>query len=161
MSVTFILETTSSAPVETLFGLSLDIDAHRDSMAHTGERAISGVTTGRIGLGQTVTWRARHFGIPFTMTSRISELNEPLFFVDEQVKGPFASFRHRHEFEATDYGTVMRDQVEFAAPFGFLGRLAERLFLGRYMERLIVQRNRHLLATAAVATGRFADDTPE
>lgn len=62
---------------------------------------MGGVTAGRIGLGEEVTWRAVHFGLPFTMTSRVTELERPLRFVDEQVRGPFRSFRHEHRFEAT------------------------------------------------------------
>ena len=41
-------------------------------------------------LGQTVTWQARHFGLPFRMTSKITEYERPTHFVDEQVSGPFA-----------------------------------------------------------------------
>lgn len=32
---------------------------------------------GRIGLGETVMWRATHFCIPFTMTSSVIELERP------------------------------------------------------------------------------------
>ena len=38
----------------------------------------------------------------------------------------------------------MRDVVEFAAPLGLLGRLAERLVLDRYVPWLIRMRNEHL-----------------
>jgi hypothetical protein len=57
---------------ERCFELSLSVDAHSASMAESGERAIGGVTSGVMNLGDTVTWRARHFGIPFTMTSTIA-----------------------------------------------------------------------------------------
>lgn len=67
-------------------------------METSGEQAIGGVTSGSIALGETVTWRARHFGIWFTMTSRITSLERPNRFVDEQVRGPFRSFHHEHVF---------------------------------------------------------------
>lgn len=38
----------------------------------------------------------------------------------------------------------MVDRIEFVAPFGPLGRLAEKLVLARYLQRLIERRNRHL-----------------
>jgi hypothetical protein len=38
----------------------------------------------------------------------------------------------------------MTDIVEFEAPAGWLGRLAERLVLASYMPSLIDQRNRYL-----------------
>jgi len=38
----------------------------------------------------------------------------------------------------------MTDMVEFTAPLGVLGRVAERLILARYLERLIRDRGRFL-----------------
>lgn len=73
MTVEFEHRTRIGAPVEVVLDLSLDIDAHMASMAHSGERAIGGVTSGLIGLGEEVTWRARHFGIPFTMPGAAGE----------------------------------------------------------------------------------------
>lgn len=75
MPSTFSIVTDSSVDAQSLFDVSLSIDAHIKSMAHSRERAIAGVTSGRIGLGETVTWRARHFGIWFTMTSKITALD--------------------------------------------------------------------------------------
>lgn len=105
---------------------------------------MKGVTSGLIGDGQDVTWRARHFGIPLTMTSRVTAFDYPHSFTDEQVKGPFKAFRHVHDFAPTATGSVMIDRVEFSAPLGFLGRAVERLFLARYLERLIVRRGQFL-----------------
>lgn len=135
------LETRIAASPAACFALSLSVDAHSASMSHAGERAVAGVTSGEMRAGETVTWRARHFGIPWRMTSRITDHEAPHRFVDEQVSGPFARWWHEHRFEATSEGTRMIDTVEFAAPFGLLGRLAERLFLERYMTRLLQRRN--------------------
>jgi ligand-binding SRPBCC domain-containing protein len=99
------------------------------------------VTSGLIGLGEEVTWQARHFGVPFRMTSRIADLDAPNRFVDEQVRGPFARFRHEHTFTPQSNGsTMMIDQVAFEAPFGPIGRLSERVLLARHLEHLIRDR---------------------
>jgi ligand-binding SRPBCC domain-containing protein len=82
------------------------------------------------------------------MTSRITEMEAPDYFVDEQISGPFRRFRHVHEFSQDSTGTVMVDRVEFAAPFGPLGRLAEKLVLAHYLRKLIETRNRHLAGDA-------------
>lgn len=148
MTVTFETTTAIAASPEVVFDLSLDIDAHLDSQAAAGERAVGGVTAGRIGLGEEVTWRATHFGVPFTMTSRITELERPHRFVDEQTRGPFRRFRHEHEFRPSGAGTTMVDRVSFDAPLGPLGRLVERLVLGAYLERLIEERGRFLRVAA-------------
>lgn len=117
-------------------------------MVHSRERAIAGVTNGLIELGEQVTWRAGHFGIPFTMTSKIVEMARPTSFLDEQVSGPFKSFRHHHAFEPSGTGTDMTDTIWFTAPLGPIGSVVDRVALGRYMRRLIVQRNAHLKLAA-------------
>ena len=141
---------------ETAFDLSLSIDAHLESFERSGERAVGGVTAGVIGLGEFVTWRARHFGITWTMTSTITEWDRPRRFVDEQRRGPFRSFRHEHRFEPVSDGTRLLDHVEFEAPFGLLGRAVERLVLARYLRRLIDVRNAFLV-TEATRLGAAAD----
>lgn len=141
---TIRLETKIPASAEACFVLSLTVDAHAESMKRSGERAVAGVTSGVMKLGDTVTWRARHFGIPFTMTSRISAHEAPHRFVDEQVSGPFAGWWHEHRFEADGGGTRMIDVVEFASPVGALGRVVDRLVLTGYLTRLLQQRNRWL-----------------
>jgi len=130
--------------VERAFDLSLDINAHLKSLSASDERAVDGVREGLIGLSETVTWRARHFGVTWTMTSQITEWDRPGWFADEQVRGPFKSFRHEHEFRPVGDQTEMRDRVVFTAPAGVIGRLVERLVLRRYLARLIDVRNAYL-----------------
>ncbi|MBD1537656.1 SRPBCC family protein [Pseudarthrobacter sp. NKDBFgelt] len=144
MTASFVCRTQSSLPPERLFDLARSVDAHVESQKGSGERAVAGVTSGLIGAGQEVTWRARHFGIPLTMTSRVTHVDFPRSFTDEQVRGPFRSFRHVHEFEATPGGCIMTDRVVFTAPFGFLGRAAGKLVLRPYLQRLIRDRGRFL-----------------
>lgn len=142
------LETVIAAAVEECFELSLSVDAHTDSKGASGERAIAGVTSGQMTLGDSVTWRARHFGIPFRMTSKITAYERPFRFVDEQVRGPFRAWRHEHTFAASSSGTTsMIDAVEFRSPLGPIGALADGLVLRRYLLDLLRQRNDWLKMT--------------
>lgn len=145
MAVEFVCTTRTSMPRDELFDLSRSIDAHTESMADSRERAVAGTTSGLISPGEEVTWRAWHFGIPIRMTSRITAMDAPRSFVDEQVRGPFRYFRHTHEFTEGPGGTTMVDRIEFAAPFGPLGRLVEKLVLARYLQQLIETRNQYLV----------------
>lgn len=148
----FELVTRIAAPPGRVFDASLDVDVHTASMADSGERVVGGVSAGGMRLGDTVTWRARHFGVWWRMTSAITAYDRPGFFVDEQQRGPFRRWRHEHHFAADDAaggdggGTVMRDVVEFASPLGVLGRAVDRLVLRRYMIKLIAERNAHIKA---------------
>lgn len=76
------------------------------------------------------------------MTSEITELRSPELFVDEQVRGPFHSFRHEHRSVAFPGGTTMVDHVHFVAPLGALGRAVEAAVLGRYLRKLIHRQKR-------------------
>ena len=136
------LETVIAAPIGDCFGLSLSVDAHAASMQASKEQAIGGVSSGVMRLGDSVTWRARHFGIAFRMTSAITEYQPPGRFVDEQQHGPFRRWWHEHTFTPLVNGqTQMIDIVRFESPFGLLGYLADSLVLGYYMPHLLRQRN--------------------
>jgi ligand-binding SRPBCC domain-containing protein len=142
----FVITTQLSCPPDAAFDASLDIDLHLRSMAASGERAVGGVTRGKIGLGESVTWSARHFGVWWRMTSTISAYERPVRFVDEQVRGPFRSWRHEHRFEDRAGGTRMTDVVEFTAPLGPLGAVVAGTVLRAYLRRLIARRNAELKA---------------
>jgi ligand-binding SRPBCC domain-containing protein len=145
MSGRFRLVTDVRAPIEAVFDTSLDLDVNLAAMARYGQQAVGGRTSGRIGLGETVTWQARHLGVPFRLTSRIVELDRPTRFVDEQIRGPFAAYRHLHRYEPSGAGTRMIDVVTFTAPLGPLGRVAERVVVGERLRTLIVARNQELV----------------
>lgn len=142
------LLTEINAPIEKVFNLARSIDLHIESTKQTGEKAIAGKTSGLIGLGETVTWRAKHFGIPQNLTSKITEFQYPNLFVDEMVSGAFKSFRHEHHFSQADGQTMMTDIFTFESPLGFLGKIANTLFLKKYMIRLLLKRNQAIKQTA-------------
>jgi ligand-binding SRPBCC domain-containing protein len=63
---------------------------------------------------------------------------------------------------APDGGTVLRDELRFAAPLGILGRIAERLVLRRYMTRFLQTRNAVLKRVAESEEWRqFMDGTSD
>ncbi|HKO56037.1 MAG TPA: SRPBCC family protein [Thermoanaerobaculia bacterium] len=134
------IDTWIVAPVGRCFDAARDLDLHMRSVAHTGERAVAGRTSGLIGHGEEVTWRARHFGIVQRFTSRITAFDPPRHFQDSMMRGAFRTFVHDHYFDAIDGRTRMRDVLAFSAPLGLLGLIAERLVLRRYMTRLLTMR---------------------
>ena len=136
------LRTEINASKEIVFDLSRSIDLHKISTEHTNETAIAGKTSGLIGMHETVTWRAKHFGFYQHLTSKITEYKRPNLFVDEMVKGAFKSFRHEHHFTESNCGTLMTDYFDYESPLGILGKLADKLFLQKYMTELLTERNR-------------------
>lgn len=146
------LETIIHAPPEVCFDLALDVEVHTASVAASGERAVAGVITGRMALGDWVTWEATHFGVRQRLTAVITECDRPRCFVDEMREGAFERFRHFHGFEAIEGGTRMLDVFDYTSPLDWLGRAADALFLEAYMRRLLVERVGHLKAIAEAQT---------
>jgi len=146
--VTIELSTFIAAPPERVFDLARSIDLHRLSMERSREEAVAGRTSGLIGPGETVTWRAWHFGVRQRLAVRITGYERPRWFRDELVRGVFATMVHDHHFGPVDGGTEMRDVFRFGAPAGPLGRLIETLLLERYMTRLLEDRNAAIKAAA-------------
>lgn len=136
------LETIIKAPLEIVFDLSRSIDLHILSLEHTRERAVAGRLTGLVEKGETVTWSAKHLGVTQKLTSLITDVEPYHFFADEMVSGAFKEFRHEHHFEKLENGdTFMKDLFSYTSPLGFLGIIADKLFLENYMTKLLEQRN--------------------
>ena len=135
------VQTHIHAPKEVIFDLSRNIDIHIVSANQTGEQAISGTTSGLIGLGETVTWKGRHFGMILYHTSHIPILDYPDYFVDVMTKGHFKSFRHEHRFQYDKGITLMTDTLYYETPFGFFGAVFDRLVLRKYLYGFLQKRN--------------------
>ena len=87
--------------------------------------------------GQIITYKVSPF--PFMKINWVTEITEVTevtevknynYFIDEQRFGPYKMWRHEHWFEELANGnTLMKDKISYKIPFGFLGHLAQRLFI--------------------------------
>jgi ligand-binding SRPBCC domain-containing protein len=81
-------------------------------------------------------------------TALITEFEWNHHFADIQKKGPFKSFHHRHELreETRDQarGTVVRDLIEYDVGFGWLGEIAQRIFVSRQLQGTFEYRQKAL-----------------
>jgi ligand-binding SRPBCC domain-containing protein len=136
--------TLIDAPIERVFDLSRSVEVHLLANVHDGEQALAtgGVTTGLVGLGETVTWRAKHFGLWLELTSKTTAFEPPAYFQVTMVAGIFRSMQADHMLRTLPSGkTELRDIFAIAAPLPILGPIAEVLFLRRYMIALNRERN--------------------
>lgn len=135
------LTTRIKAPPGRCFDLSRSIEFHLRTAGETQEEVVGGRSSGLIGLGEMVEWRATHLGVRQRLKVRISAFDRPRYFKDEQVEGAFRHFEHEHWFhDDGSGGTLMRDRFVFSAPWGPLGWLAERLVVGPHMRRFLSHR---------------------
>ena len=149
--------TLIEAPIERCFDLARSVEAHLAGAADSGEQVVAngGISAGLIGLGERVTWRAKHLGVWHELTSEITAMERPAWFRDVMIRGPFKSMAHDHFFRATGEGSSeLRDVFEFAAPVPVLGRLAEKLVLERHMRSFLRKKNAILKRIAESAEWR-------
>ena len=81
-------------------------------------------------IGTLIDYTINLIGFKMHWRTIITSYNPPFSFVDEQLKGPYKYWHHKHEFESTEKGTIIRDYVNYALPFGILGRLAYNVYVG-------------------------------
>ena len=92
-----------------------------------GSRAI--IDTKILGL-YTARWVAEH-----------TEYDPPRSFTDVQISGPFTSWVHLHTIEPHAEGTLLRDEIEYEPPFGFLGTLAAPFAIVPKLEKMFNYRH--------------------
>ena len=75
-------------------------------------------------------------GIPVTWVSVITHLDPPHSFVDEQIRGPYRRWHHRHRFRPADGGIEMTDTVTYTMKYGLLGNLLHALLVRNRLESI-------------------------
>ena len=73
---------------------------------------------------------------PIRWTTEIGEWEPPHRFFDFQVRGPSKLWEHTHTFEPSGDGTLMRDRIRYAIPYGPLGSIAHVAFVRRDLRRI-------------------------
>lgn len=108
--------------------------------------------------GRRLRYRIAPLLVPIRWTSEVVAWEPPRWFVDEQVRGPFARWRHEHRFEPEGEGTRVHDRILYAMPLGPAGRLVHRLVVGRQLRAIFRHRERRI---AKLLGGEGRESTPE
>jgi ligand-binding SRPBCC domain-containing protein len=107
---------------------------------------VRGMSTKEIKEGTTINYSMRLHGLPVRWTSRIDQWHPNRSFVDSQTRGPYALWRHTHEFEPYQGGTIVRDRIRYRVPFGVLGELAAGAWVRSDLRRIFEYRRRQLMS---------------
>ena len=68
-------------------------------------------------------------GIPLYWMTEITQVKDRAYFIDEQRFGPYSLWHHQHHFREIPGGVEMTDIIHYKNPLGFLGRIANTLFV--------------------------------
>jgi len=101
--------------------------------------------TGEIQKGQIIKYNVSP--LPFlrlSWTTRIEDVDPKRSFADDQIKGPFAKWYHRHTFKPTVNGVEMMDEVTYSIPFGPIGVLANYLVVQHRVREIFNYRRRQI-----------------
>ena len=79
-------------------------------------------------------------GVWIPWVSEIKALQTGKSFVDDQISGPFKFWHHRHSFEETSGGTVVKDLIHYSVGFSFFGEIARVLVVTNQLEKMFKHR---------------------
>jgi ligand-binding SRPBCC domain-containing protein len=79
-------------------------------------------------------------GITLHWVTEITQVTEPVHFIDVQLAGPYALWHHQHHFKVVDGGVEMTDELNYAIPLGIFGRLAHQIFVKRQVNAIFEHR---------------------
>jgi ligand-binding SRPBCC domain-containing protein len=84
------------------------------------------------------------FGIKMSWVTEITHVKENEYFVDEQRAGPYALWHHQHHFKEVKGGVLMNDILNYAIPYGIIGRLANRLLVEKQVRQIFDYRSKEI-----------------
>ncbi len=113
----------------------------RITPAEMGFKIISRFHGLRMYPGQLIEYKVRPLlGIPVYWMTEITQVQEPVYFIDQQRFGPYTLWHHQHHFKAIPGGVEMTDIVHYRIPLGLLGDLANWLFVKKKLESIFQYR---------------------
>jgi ligand-binding SRPBCC domain-containing protein len=87
--------------------------------------------------GMIITYKVSPlFGIKLNWMTEITHVQPNKYFVDEQRFGPYALWHHQHHFKEIPGGIEMTDILNYAVPYGVIGRITNSLLVGKEVKRI-------------------------
>lgn len=78
--------------------------------------------------------------IPLKWKTEIGKTIELTEFTDRQLKGPYVKWEHHHSFIPFDKGTMMKDEVVYRLPLGFIGDILNKLLVRKKIQYIFTYR---------------------
>lgn len=98
-------------------------------------------STPEISRGTLIDYKLRIKGVPAKWKTLISRWEDGKAFVDEQLKGPYKTWHHTHEFIPMKEGTLMHDRVVYRMPFSLLGDIVRFVMVEKDVRKIFGYRS--------------------
>jgi ligand-binding SRPBCC domain-containing protein len=138
MSKVYTLQTEQFIPIslaEAWDFFSSPANLAKITPEHMGFNIISKHHGEKMYAGQIIEYTVKPLmGIPLYWMTEITHVQEGTYFVDEQRFGPYIMWHHQHHFKEVSGGVVMTDIVHYKIPLGFLGDIANWLFVKKQLQ---------------------------
>ena len=96
--------------------------------------------------GMLITYKVSPlFGIKLDWMTEITHVKEGEYFIDEQRFGPYALWHHQHHFKEIKGGVLMTDILNYAIPYGVIGRLTNKLLVKRQVRKIFDYREKAIV----------------
>ena len=94
--------------------------------------------------GSLIDYTIRILGFPVHWRTLITSYDPPHGFVDEQIKGPYVLWHHRHSFKKENGGTIIRDTVRYVVPLGIIGRFLNLIWIRKDLKDFFAYRRKFI-----------------
>lgn len=112
---------------------------------HMGFEITNAHENSKMYAGQIIAYIVRPvWNYPLEWVSEITHVQEPYYFVDEQLFGPYKFWHHEHHFKSIPNGIEMIDIVYYKMPFGIVGKMIHLLKVKQDLEAIFSYRNAKL-----------------
>tara|TARA_B100000686_G_scaffold264350_1_gene278358 strand:+ start:172 stop:633 length:462 start_codon:yes stop_codon:yes gene_type:complete len=85
------------------------------------------------------------FGIKINWVTEIKHVKDYQYFIDEQRFGPYTFWHHKHIVKEIKGGVEMIDILDYALPFGYIGRLFHPIIIKPKLNEIFDYRREKLI----------------
>tara|TARA_Y100001970_G_C13808702_1_gene638856 strand:- start:81 stop:539 length:459 start_codon:yes stop_codon:yes gene_type:complete len=92
--------------------------------------------------GQIIDYTIRLIGFQIHWRTLITDYNPPYSFIDQQIKGPYTIWHHKHTFKKIANGVEIYDNITYSIPFGIIGRILHYVWIQKDLENIFRYRKK-------------------
>ncbi len=83
-------------------------------------------------------------GLKIKWVTEITQVIKNSYFIDEQRFGPYSFWHHKHFIKEIDNGILMEDVIHYKIPFGFIGKILNKIYVQNKLDKIFKYRENKL-----------------